>query len=60
MKEKTYTVAVKGCRYNKFKITAKGVRKAKDAAIAQFKAEYGEYWDAIETRAVADWKERKE
>ena len=59
MKEKQYTVYVKGYRYNKFKITARGTLKAKEMAEEQFKAEYGHHWDGIESRATADYIPKK-
>ena len=57
MKEKTYTVTVSGIRHNTYRITAKGARKAKEAAEKQFYSELGQYihFDSITSSAVADW-----
>ena len=61
MKEKTYTVTVRGTRENEYSVTAKGTLKAMSLAEEKIKEEYGDYFDWIEAFVVADWhkKEKK-
>ena len=59
MKEKTYTVMVTGHKRGEYRITAKGALKARCEARKQFEAEHGEYFDRIESHAVADWHKKE-